>query len=67
MFMQTLHKGNEMKKRFLSFIAGGFLFLGINLNAFTYNIVNGDQMLGAVENITLYSIWGSWSKSILFF
>jgi len=32
-----------MKKRFLSFIIGGFLFLGINLNAFTYNIVNGEQ------------------------
>ncbi|MFV7789419.1 hypothetical protein ACNSOP_04495 [Aliarcobacter lanthieri] len=40
-----------MKKRFLSFIVGVFLFLGISLNAFTYNIVNGDQMLGAVYDI----------------
>lgn len=52
MFMQTLHKRNKMKKRFLYLLQGLFLFLGINLNAFTYNIVNGDQMLGAVENIS---------------
>jgi hypothetical protein len=51
MFMQTLHKGNKMKKRFLSFIIGGFLFLGINLNAFTYNIVNGEQYY--VRNINV--------------
>lgn len=50
--MQTLHKGNKIKKRFLSLLQGLFLFLGINLNAFTYNIVDGDQMLGAVENIS---------------
>lgn len=40
-----------MKKRFLSFTAGVFLFLGVNSNAFDYNIVNGDQMLGAVYDI----------------
>ena len=40
-----------MKKRFLSFTAGVFLFLGVNSNASDYNIVNGDQMLGAVYDI----------------
>lgn len=49
--MQILQKGNKMKKRFLSFTSGVFLFLGVNSNAFDYNIVNGDQMLGAVYDI----------------
>lgn len=42
-----------MKKRYLSFIAS--ILCGTSLNAFTYNIVDGNQMLGAVENITDFS------------
>ncbi|WP_201523304.1 fibrobacter succinogenes major paralogous domain-containing protein [Aliarcobacter butzleri] len=40
-----------MKKKILSYVSSLFLVFSINLNAFDYNIVDGEQLLGAVYNI----------------
>lgn len=46
-----------MEKKLLSFLSSVFLFLGVNSNAFEYQILDGEQLLGAVYDIKIYTFW----------
>ena len=56
-----------MEKKLLSFLSSVFLFLGVNSNAFEYQILDGEQLLGAVYDIKSFTPFDNKCVNFLYY
>ncbi|MDK2041488.1 FISUMP domain-containing protein [Aliarcobacter butzleri] len=56
-----------MEKKLLSFLSSVFLFLGVNSNAFEYQILDGEQLLGAVYDIKSFTPFDNKCANFLYY
>lgn len=56
-----------MEKKLLSFLSSVFLFLGVNSNAFEYQILDGEQLLGAIYDIKSFTPFDNKCVNFLYY